>query len=119
MQEGNLSLMQIAKISSVLYDYQVNKKLLYVSILTSPTIGGVTAIGMLGDIIIAEPNAIIGFASKKVIKQILKIPVPEGLQEASNLFEKGSFDLMVPRFLLKGVLSELLDFHGFFPLTPN
>ena len=65
MQEGSLSLMQMAKISSV-YDYQSNKKFFYVSILTSPTIGGVTAsFGMLGDIIIAEPNAYIAFAGKK------------------------------------------------------
>ncbi|KAK8528026.1 hypothetical protein V6N13_041827 [Hibiscus sabdariffa] len=63
MQEGSLSLMQMAKISSALYDYQSNKKLFYVSILTSPTTGGVTAsFGMLGDIIIAEPNAYIAFA---------------------------------------------------------
>lgn len=73
MQEGSLSLMQMAKISSALYDYQSNKKLFYVSILTSPTTGGVTAsFGMLGDIIIAEPNAYIAFAGKRVIEQTLK-----------------------------------------------
>ncbi|XVF56392.1 hypothetical protein PTKIN_Ptkin06aG0117200 [Pterospermum kingtungense] len=66
MQEGSLSLMQMAKISSALYDYQSNKKLFYVSILTSPTTGGVTAsFGMLGDIIIAEPNAYIAFAGER------------------------------------------------------
>uniref|UniRef100_A0A6N2L174 CoA carboxyltransferase N-terminal domain-containing protein n=1 Tax=Salix viminalis TaxID=40686 RepID=A0A6N2L174_SALVM len=70
MQEGSLSLMQMAKISAALYDYQSNKKLVYVSILTSPTTGGVTAsFGMLGDIIIAEPNAYIAFAGKRVIEQ--------------------------------------------------
>ncbi|KAK9007900.1 hypothetical protein V6N11_074814 [Hibiscus sabdariffa] len=79
MQEGSLSLMQMAKISSALYDYQSNKKLFYVSILTSPTTGGVTAsFGMLGDIIIAEPNAYIAFAGKRVIEQTLNKTIPEG-----------------------------------------
>ncbi|KAK4341011.1 hypothetical protein RND71_039512 [Anisodus tanguticus] len=72
MQERSLSLMQMAKISSALYDYQLNKKLFYVSILTFLTIGGVTtSFGMLGDIIIAEPNAYIAFAGKRVIEQTL------------------------------------------------
>nr|YP_009310527.1 acetyl-CoA carboxylase beta subunit [Cabomba caroliniana]ANA10740.1 acetyl-CoA carboxylase beta subunit [Cabomba caroliniana]AUD56495.1 AccD [Cabomba caroliniana]AYE67866.1 acetyl-CoA carboxylase beta subunit [Cabomba caroliniana] len=116
MQEGSLSLMQMAKISSALYNYQSNKKLFYVSILTSPTTGGVTAsFGMLGDIIIAEPNAYIAFAGKRVIEQTLKKTVPEGSQVAEYLFQKGLFDLMVPRNLLKGVLSELFQLHGFLP----
>nr|QXO88157.1 acetyl-CoA carboxylase carboxyltransferase beta subunit [Papuahoya urniflora] len=120
MQEGSVSLMQMAKISSALYDYQSNKKLFYVSILASPTTGGVTAsFGMLGDIIIAEPNAYIAFAGKRVIEELLKITVPEGLQETENLFEKGAFDLIVPRNLLKSVLTELFKLHGFFPLTKN
>nr|QFK69461.1 acetyl-CoA carboxylase carboxyltransferase beta subunit [Ixonanthes chinensis] len=118
MQEGSLSLMQMAKISSALYDYQSNKKLFYVSILTSPTTGGVTAsFGMLGDIIIAEPNAYIAFAGKRVIEQTLKKPVPEGSQAAEFLFHKGLFDLIVPRNLLKGVLNELFRLHSFFPLN--
>nr|WBP65616.1 acetyl-CoA carboxylase subunit beta [Hoya carnosa] len=120
MQEGSVSLMQMAKISSALYDYQSNKKLFYVSILASPTTGGVTAsFGMLGDIIIAEPNAYIAFAGKRVIEELLKITVPEGLQETENLFDKGAFDLIVPRNLLKSVLTELFKLHGFFPLTKN
>nr|YP_009724513.1 acetyl-CoA carboxylase carboxyltransferase beta subunit [Vachellia nilotica]QGT77150.1 acetyl-CoA carboxylase carboxyltransferase beta subunit [Vachellia nilotica] len=120
MQEGSLSLMQMAKISSALYDYQANKKLFYVSILTSPTTGGVTAsFGMLGDIIIAEPNAYIAFAGKRVIEQTLNKTVPEGSQAAEYLFHKGLFDLIVPRNLLKGILSELFQLHAFFPLTPN
>nr|YP_010025156.1 acetyl-CoA carboxylase carboxyltransferase beta subunit [Colobanthus subulatus]QOQ35455.1 acetyl-CoA carboxylase carboxyltransferase beta subunit [Colobanthus subulatus] len=115
MQEGSLSLMQMAKISSVLYDYQSNKKLFYVSILTSPTTGGVTAsFGMLGDIIIAEPNAYIAFAGKRVIEQTLNKTVPEGSQAAEYLFHKGLFDSIVPRNLLKGVLSELFQLHAFF-----
>nr|YP_010891060.1 AccD [Erythrina sandwicensis]WJK72510.1 AccD [Erythrina sandwicensis] len=120
MQEGSLSLMQMAKISSVLYDYQRNKKLFYVSILTSPTTGGVTAsFGMLGDIIIAEPNAYIAFAGKRVIEQTLNKAVPEGSQAAEYLFHKGLFDSIVPRNLLKGVLGELFQLHNFFSLTKN
>nr|YP_010313510.1 acetyl-CoA carboxylase subunit beta [Primula palinuri]UNA62544.1 acetyl-CoA carboxylase subunit beta [Primula palinuri] len=120
MQEGSLSLMQMAKISSALYDYQSNKKLFYVPILTSPTTGGVTAsFGMLGDIIIAEPNAYIAFAGKRVIEQTLNKTVPEGSQAAEYLFQKGLFDLIVPRNLLKSVLSELFQLHAFFPLNPN
>nr|YP_010688463.1 acetyl-CoA carboxylase carboxyltransferase beta subunit [Daphniphyllum chartaceum]WBR73219.1 acetyl-CoA carboxylase carboxyltransferase beta subunit [Daphniphyllum chartaceum] len=120
MQEGSLSLMQMAKISSALYDYQLNKKLFYVSILTSPTTGGVTAsFGMLGDIIIAEPNAYIAFAGKRVIEQTLNKTVPEGSQAAEYLFHKGLFDPIVPRNPLKGVLSELFKLHAFFPLNKN
>nr|YP_010296256.1 acetyl-CoA carboxylase carboxyltransferase beta subunit [Angelonia angustifolia]UMB51233.1 acetyl-CoA carboxylase carboxyltransferase beta subunit [Angelonia angustifolia] len=120
MQEGSLSLMQMAKISSALYDYQSNKKLFYVSILTSPTTGGVTAsFGMLGDIIIAEPNSYIAFAGKRVIEQTLNKTVPEGSQAAEYLFQKGLFDLIVPRTLLKSVLSELFKLHAFFPLNSN
>nr|YP_010048083.1 acetyl-CoA carboxylase beta subunit [Pilea microphylla]QPK42671.1 acetyl-CoA carboxylase beta subunit [Pilea microphylla] len=120
MQEGSLSLMQMAKISSVLYDYQSNKKLFYVAILTSPTTGGVTAsFGMLGDIIIAEPDAYIAFAGKRVIEQTLNKTVPEGSQVAEYLFHKGLFDPIVPRNPLKGVLSELFELHTFFPLNEN
>nr|YP_010528574.1 acetyl-CoA carboxylase beta subunit [Acriopsis javanica]UXW65465.1 acetyl-CoA carboxylase beta subunit [Acriopsis javanica]UXW65618.1 acetyl-CoA carboxylase beta subunit [Acriopsis javanica] len=120
MQEGSLSLMQMAKISSALFDYQSNKKLFYVSILTSPTTGGVTAsFGMLGDIILAEPNAYIAFAGKRVIEQTLKKTIPDGLQEAEYLFHKGLFDPIVPRNLLKGVLNELFQLHGFLPLNQD
>nr|YP_010178348.1 acetyl-CoA carboxylase carboxyltransferase beta subunit [Phragmipedium besseae]QUV74377.1 acetyl-CoA carboxylase carboxyltransferase beta subunit [Phragmipedium besseae] len=120
MQEGSLSLMQMAKISSASYDYQSNKKLFYVSILTSPTTGGVTAsFGMLGDIIIAEPNAYIAFAGKRVIEQTLKKTVPDGSQAAEYSFHKGLFDPIVPRNLLKGVLSELFQLQGFLPLNQD
>ena len=115
MQEGTLSLMQMAKISSALNAYQLNRKLFYVSILTTPTTGGVTAsFGMLGDIIIAEPNAHIAFAGQRIIEQLLNVTVPEGLQEAEYSFEKGLLDSIVPRNPLKGVLSELFQLHGFF-----
>nr|QKW88370.1 acetyl-CoA carboxylase beta subunit [Tradescantia pallida] len=120
MQEGSLSLMQMAKISSALHNYQSNKKLFYVSILTSPTTGGVTAsFGMLGDIIIAEPNTYIAFAGKRVIEQTLNKAVPDGSQSSEYLFQKGLFDQIVPRNLLKGVLAELFQLHGFFPLNKN
>nr|YP_010323590.1 carboxytransferase beta subunit [Ptilotrichum canescens]UKP89394.1 carboxytransferase beta subunit [Ptilotrichum canescens] len=120
MQEGSLSLMQMAKISSVLCDYQSSKKLFYISILTSPTTGGVTAsFGMLGDIIIAEPYAYIAFAGKRVIEQTLKKAVPEGSQAAESLLRNGLLDAIVPRNPLKGVLSELFQLHAFFPLNKN
>nr|YP_010317145.1 acetyl-CoA carboxylase carboxyl transferase [Odontochilus elwesii]UNB13968.1 acetyl-CoA carboxylase carboxyl transferase [Odontochilus elwesii]UQW83272.1 acetyl-CoA carboxylase beta subunit [Odontochilus elwesii] len=120
MQEGSLSLMQMAKISSASYDYQSKKKLFYVSILTSPTTGGVTAsFGMLGDIIIAEPNAYIAFAGKRVIEETLKTTVPDGLQVAEYSFDKGLFDPIVPRNPLKGVLNELFQLHGFLPLNQD
>nr|YP_010008465.1 carboxytransferase beta subunit [Braya parvia]YP_010008550.1 carboxytransferase beta subunit [Braya thomsonii]QNR88825.1 carboxytransferase beta subunit [Braya parvia]QNR89080.1 carboxytransferase beta subunit [Braya thomsonii] len=120
MQEGSLSLMQMAKISSVLCDYQSSKKLFYISILTSPTTGGVTAsFGMLGDIIIAEPYAYIAFAGKRVIEQTLKKAMPEGSQAAESLLRKGLLDAIVPRNTLKGVLSELFQLHAFFPLNKN
>nr|YP_010514480.1 acetyl-CoA carboxylase beta subunit [Coursetia rostrata]UXL86133.1 acetyl-CoA carboxylase beta subunit [Coursetia rostrata] len=120
MQEGSFSLMQMAKISSALYDYQKNQKLFYVTILSSPTTGGVTAsFGMLGDIIIAEPNSYIAFAGKRVIEQTLNKAIPEGSQAAEYLFHKGLFDSIVPRNPLKGVISDLFQLHAFFPLTQN
>nr|YP_001430119.1 acetyl-CoA carboxylase beta subunit [Cuscuta reflexa]CAA49462.1 zinc-finger protein [Cuscuta reflexa]CAM98405.1 acetyl-CoA carboxylase beta subunit [Cuscuta reflexa] len=120
MQEGSLSLMQMAKISSALYDYQSNKRLVYVSILTSPTAGGVTAsFGMLGDIIIVEPRAYVAFAGKRVIEQTLNQTIPNDSQEAEFLFHKGLFDLIIPRHLLKSVISELFTLHDLFPLNQN
>nr|QVV41396.1 acetyl-CoA carboxylase beta subunit [Bridelia tomentosa] len=118
MQEGSLSLTQMSKISSALYDFQSIKKLFFISILTSPTTGGVTAsFGMLGDIIISDPDATIAFAGKRVIEQTLNIIVPEGEQEAENLFDKGLFDPIIPRNLLKSVLTEFFQFHAFLPLN--
>nr|WDD58071.1 acetyl-CoA carboxylase carboxyltransferase beta subunit [Thismia huangii] len=112
MQEGIFGLTQMAKISSLLHNYYYKTKLLYISILTSPTTGGVTAsFGMLGNIIITEPNASIAFAGKRVIEQTLHIEVPEGIQESEFLFEKGSFNLIIPRNLLKYTIIELFKFH--------
>nr|YP_009476970.1 acetyl-CoA carboxylase carboxyltransferase beta subunit [Adenocalymma marginatum]AVM81493.1 acetyl-CoA carboxylase carboxyltransferase beta subunit [Adenocalymma marginatum] len=121
VQEGSLSLMQMAKISSALLDYdQPNNKLLYISILASPTTGGVTAsFGTLADITIAEPNSYIAFAGKRVIEETLKEPIPEGSQEAEPLFEKGILDLIIPRKLLKDVLTEFFKFHDLNPLNSN
>jgi len=116
MQEGGWSLMQMAKISCALYYYHLKKKSVYISIFTSPTTGGVTAsFATLGDIIIAEPNAYIAFAGKRVIEQLLNVEVPEGSQETENLFDKGMFDIIVPRTILKDVISELFELHGILP----
>ena len=98
MQEGSFSLMQMGKISSTLLNFQFHENLFLVSLLTSPTTGGVTAsFGMLGDIIIGEPDATIAFAGKR---EVMKIEVPKGVQEAEYLLEKGSLDSIVPRNLL-------------------
>uniref|UniRef100_A0AAT9ZWZ0 Acetyl-coenzyme A carboxylase carboxyl transferase subunit beta, chloroplastic n=1 Tax=Phanera macrostachya TaxID=3078829 RepID=A0AAT9ZWZ0_9FABA len=114
MQEGSLSLMQMAKIASALYDYQVTKNLFYISVLTSPTTGGVTAsFGMLGDVIITEPQAYIAFAGKRVIEETLKTIVPEGSQESENLKSKGTFDFIIPREFLKLTLGMIFDMHFF------
>jgi acetyl-CoA carboxylase carboxyl transferase subunit beta len=116
MQEGTLSLMQMAKISCALYTFQIQKKLPYISVLTHPTTGGVTAsFGMLGDIIIAEPEAYIAFAGKRVIEQTLHQKIPDGFQSAESLFDNGLLDLIVPRNLLKGVLSEILQLYCLAP----
>nr|YP_010917712.1 acetyl-CoA carboxylase beta subunit [Encalypta ciliata]UVG41298.1 acetyl-CoA carboxylase beta subunit [Encalypta ciliata] len=113
MQEGTLSLMQMAKITSLLQFYQVRKKLFYIAILTYPTTGGVTAsFGMLGDIIIAEPKAYIAFAGKRVIEQTLRQKIPDGFQVAESLFYSGLLDLIVPRTFLKGVLSEIFELYN-------
>ncbi|MFQ6667197.1 hypothetical protein Gotur_033298 [Gossypium turneri] len=99
----------MAKISFTLYDYQSNKKLFYVSFLSSLTTGKVTAsFGMLGDIIIVESNAYIAFVSKRVIEQTLNKTISKGSQMAEYLFHKGFFDSIVPRNPLKGILSELV-----------
>jgi len=116
MQEGTLSLMQMAKIASLLHVHQVQHRLLYIAVLTYPTTGGVTAsFGMLGDIIIAEPQAYIAFAGKRVIEQTLRQEIPDGFQVAESLLKHGLLDLIVPRAILKGVLSELFDLYALAP----
>nr|ASN78938.1 acetyl-CoA carboxylase carboxyltransferase beta subunit [Monotropa hypopitys var. americana] len=114
MQEGSLSLMQMSKIACALYTYKLDKKLFYVSILTSPTTGGVTAsFGMLGNVIISEPGAVIAFAGRRVIEETLHIEVPEGAQETEYLFQKGAFDLILSRKYFKRILSLLYLFHNY------
>ena len=117
MQEGILSLMQMAKISAALQIYQSLSHLLYISILTSPTTGGVTAsFAMLGDLVIAEPNALIGFAGRRVIEQTLQEKLPDQFQTAEYLFEHGFLNLIIERSFLKQALSEILSFYNDAPL---
>ncbi|WP_195987849.1 acetyl-CoA carboxylase, carboxyltransferase subunit beta [Clostridium sp. D53t1_180928_C8] len=111
MQEGILSLMQMAKISSALAKHS-EKGLLYITVLTDPTTGGVTAsFAMLGDIILAEPKALIGFAGRRVIEGTIKEKLPDDFQSAEFLLEKGFVDNIVKREELKSTLSLLLELH--------
>lgn len=107
MQEGILSLMQMAKISAALNRHQNIAKLLYIPVLTSPTTGGVTAsFAMLGDLIYAEPRALIGFAGRRVISQTLQEQLPKDFQTAEYLLHHGLIDLIISRFFLKQALAE-------------
>jgi len=111
MQEGIFSLMQMAKTSAALARHDANG-LLYISVLTDPTTGGVTAsFATLGDIILAEPGALVGFAGPRVIEQTLKEKLPEGFQRAEFLLETGQIDAIVERKELRKTLSQLLKFH--------
>ncbi|MGH4051757.1 MAG: acetyl-CoA carboxylase, carboxyltransferase subunit beta [Clostridium sp.] len=111
MQEGIFSLMQMAKTSAAIARHN-DKGCLYITVLTDPTTGGVTAsFAMLGDIILAEPNALIGFAGKRVIEQTLKQELPEGFQRAEFLLEKGFIDKVVDRKDMKSVLAQILKVH--------
>jgi acetyl-CoA carboxylase carboxyl transferase subunit beta len=111
MQEGMLSLMQMAKISGALERHR-EAELLYIPLLTHPTTGGVTAsFAMLGDLILAEPKALIGFAGRRVIEQTLREKLPEGFQTAEYLREHGFVDAIVPRTQLRATLSSLLELH--------
>jgi len=111
MQEGILSLMQMAKTSAALGRLS-EEGLLYISVLTDPTTGGVTAsFAMLGDVIIAEPGALIGFAGPRVIEQTIRQKLPEGFQRAEFLQEKGFIDKIVNRKDMRVVLSKILRMH--------
>jgi acetyl-CoA carboxylase carboxyl transferase subunit beta len=108
MQEGIFSLMQMAKTSAALALLK-GKGLPYISVLTDPTTGGVSAsFAMLGDIILAEPRAIIGFAGARVIEQTIKQKLPEGFQRSEYLLEHGMIDMIVERKEMKKVLGQLL-----------
>jgi acetyl-CoA carboxylase carboxyl transferase subunit beta len=109
MQEGILSLMQMAKTSGALAKLR-EARLPYISVLTDPTTGGVSAsIGMLGDVIIAEPKAMIGFAGPRVIKETIRAELPDGFQRAEYLLEHGIVDLIVERKDLRQTLASLLE----------
>lgn len=111
MQEGMLSLMQMAKISGAL-EHHREAKLLYVPVLTHPTTGGVTAsFAMLGDVILAEPKATIGFAGRRVIEQTLREKLPDNFQTSEYLLAHGFVDQIVPRPQLKKTLAQLVRFH--------
>jgi acetyl-CoA carboxylase carboxyl transferase subunit beta len=108
MQESTFALMQMAKTSAALKRLD-HAKLPYISVLTDPTMGGVSAsFAFLGDIIMAEPGALIGFAGQRVIKQTIGADLPEGFQRAEFLLEKGSIDMVVNRADMKQALSDLL-----------
>jgi acetyl-CoA carboxylase carboxyl transferase subunit beta len=117
MQEGVLSLMQMAKISAALQIYQSCANLLYISVITSPTTGGVTAsFAMLGDLIFAEPKALIGFAGRRVIEQTLQEQLPDDFQTAEYLLHHGLVDLIIPRSFFKPALFETITLYKDAPL---
>ena len=108
MQEGILSLMQMAKVSAAL-GRLAEARVPYVTILTDPTTGGVTAsFAMLGDVTLAEPKALIGFAGPRVIEQTIRQTLPEGFQRSEFLLDHGFVDVVVPRKELKAALANVL-----------
>jgi acetyl-CoA carboxylase carboxyl transferase subunit beta len=111
MQEGIYSLMQMAKTSGAIKKMH-NQGLLYITVLTHPTTGGVTAsFASLGDIVLAEPNALIGFAGPRVIEQTIKQKLPDGFQRAEFLLDKGMIDKVVSRHDMKNTLYQILSLH--------
>ena len=116
MMEGALSLMQMAKICSALARLD-QERLPYISVLTDPTTGGVTAsFAMLGDVNIAEPGALIGFAGPRVIEQTIRQKLPEGFQRSEFLLEHGMLDRIVDRREMKGAIAKALRFMGQHPM---
>lgn len=112
MQEGILSLMQLAKTSAALQAFH-EEGLLYISMLTEPTYGGVTAsFAMLGDVIIAEPGARVGFAGRRVIEQTIRQKLPADFQTAEYLLSHGQVDMVVDRLRLRDLLLQLIQFHA-------
>src|SRR5205807_6935372 len=110
MMEGTLSLMQMAKISAALARLDA-ARVPYISLLTDPTTGGVTAsFAMLGDLNIAEPGALIGFAGPRVIEQTIRQKLPAGFQRSEFLLQHGMLDSVVPRKQLKPYIARALDF---------
>jgi acetyl-CoA carboxylase carboxyl transferase subunit beta len=118
MMEGALSLMQMAKVCGALARLG-REKLPYISVLTDPTTGGVTAsFAMLGDLNIAEPKALIGFAGPRVIEQTIRQTLPDGFQRSEFLLEKGMIDLIVDRREMKAAIANALRFMGGGRATP-
>jgi acetyl-CoA carboxylase carboxyl transferase subunit beta len=112
MYEGMYSLMQMAKTCAALA-YHRKEKLLYVSVLTNPTMAGIMAsFAGVGDVIIAEPNALIGFTGPRVIEQTIRQKLPVGFQRSEFLLEHGLIDMIVHRKNMKNNLSQLLDYFG-------
>lgn len=112
MHEGILSLMQMAKVSAALARYSESGGL-YISVLTNPTMGGVAAsFASLGDVVYAEPRALIGFAGPRTIKATLKIELPKGFQTSEFLLEHGFIDRIVPRDKLKSEIARTIDYCG-------
>ena len=110
MQEGMLSLMQMAKTSAAISRHS-SQELLFISILTNPTMAGVLAsFASLGDVIIAEPKALIGFTGPRVIEQTIRQKLPDGFQSSEFLLEHGLIDMIVSRKDLKETISKLLDY---------
>ena len=117
MQEGMFSLMQMAKVAAAVSRLK-DSDVLYLSILADPTFGGVTAsFAMLGDVIIAEPKSLIGFAGQRVIEQTIKQQLPENFQRAEFLLDHGMIDLVVERRELKSTVYKLIE--HFMPLAPD
>ncbi|HCC06903.1 MAG TPA: acetyl-CoA carboxylase carboxyl transferase subunit beta [Clostridiales bacterium] len=111
MEEGIFSLMQMAKTSAALARHS-QAGLLYITVLTDPTTGGITAsFAMLGDIILAEPGTLVGFAGKRVIEQTIKQQLPNGFQTSEFLLEHGFIDKIVPRGELKTTIGKILEMH--------
>jgi acetyl-CoA carboxylase carboxyl transferase subunit beta len=112
MMEGVISLMQMAKISAALARLD-SKRIPYISVLTDPTTGGVTAsYAMLGDLNIAEPGALIGFAGPRVIEQTIRQKLPEGFQRSEFLLQHGMLDAVVHRKEMKPYIARALEFMG-------
>lgn len=112
MQEGIMSLMQMAKVSAAVKRHS-NAGLFYLTVLTDPTTGGVTAsFAMLGDIILAEPQALVGFAGRRVIENTVRETLPDDFQKAEFLLEHGFVDAIVQRTDLRTVIAKLLALHG-------
>lgn len=113
MQEGMLSLMQMAKTSAAIKRFSENGNL-YISVLTDPTTGGVTAsFAMLGDIIIAEKDALVGFAGRRVIEQTIREQLPSDFQKSNFILQHGFCDIVLDRFAMKETISRILKFHAY------